>query len=60
MVIAEHKTASVAYINIKIQLSGFSVYPDGLSSKFYWTNGVLLYFPNTLAIAEVSNILPTE
>jgi len=41
---AEIHTANVAYLGRKIQLSGYSVYPDGLPSQLIWISGVLLYF----------------
>jgi hypothetical protein len=37
------QTANVVYIQRKIQLSGFSAYPDGSPSQLIRINGVLLY-----------------
>jgi len=38
-----YKTASVAYFQKKIKLSGFSAYPDGPPSQLIRISGVLLY-----------------
>jgi len=43
-VTAELQTANVAYFKRKIQLSGFSVYPDDSPSKLVRMSEVLLYF----------------
>ena len=43
IVTAELQTASVAYFERKIQLSGFSANPDGSLSQLIWINGDLLY-----------------
>ena len=43
IVTAEHQSAVVAYFQRKIQLSGFSAYPDGSQSRLIWIRGVLLY-----------------
>jgi hypothetical protein len=37
------QTVNVAYLQGKIQLSGFSAYPDGSPSQFIRTSRVLLY-----------------
>ena len=37
-------TASVEYFERKIQLSGFSAYPEGSPSQLFRITGVLLYF----------------
>jgi hypothetical protein len=39
----ELQTASVAYFQRKLQLSGFSAYPNTLPSLLIWIIGVLLY-----------------
>jgi len=41
---AELQIANVAYFQIKIQLSGFSAYPDNSPSQLNRISGVLLYF----------------
>jgi hypothetical protein len=40
---AEFQTANVAYLQIKVQLSGFSAYPDFSPSQLFRISGVLLY-----------------
>jgi len=45
-VTAELQTANVAYFQRKIQLSGFSEYPDGLPSQLIQMSGLLLYLYN--------------
>ena len=47
IVTAEIQTANVAYFQRKIQLSGFSVYPDGSLSQLIRIIGVLLYLTNS-------------
>jgi hypothetical protein len=42
IVTAELQTANVAYFQRKIQLSGFSVYPDGSLSQLIPASGVPL------------------
>jgi hypothetical protein len=44
MVTAELHTANLACYQRKIQLSGFSAYPDGWSIQFMWIIGILLYW----------------
>ena len=41
---AELQTGNVAYLQRKIQLSGFSAYPDGSPSQLICISGVVLYF----------------
>jgi hypothetical protein len=43
IVTAEMQTSIVAYFQRKIQLSGFSVYPEGSLSQLIRISGVLLY-----------------
>ena len=40
------QTANVAYCRRKIQLSGFSAYPDGSPSQLIRIIGVILYYKN--------------
>ena len=40
---AELQIANVAYIQRKVQLSGFCAYPDGSLSQLIWIRGVLQY-----------------
>jgi hypothetical protein len=41
IVTTEHQTANVAYFQRKIQLSGFSAYPDASPSQLIRIRGVL-------------------
>jgi hypothetical protein len=41
IVTAELQTANVAYFQRKIQLSGFSAYPDSSPSKLFRISGIL-------------------
>ena len=42
MVTAEIQTVNIAYFQRKIQLSGFSAYPDGLLSQLFRISGVIM------------------
>jgi hypothetical protein len=55
IVTAELKTANVAYFQRKIELSGFSAYPDGLQSKLIRISGVLLYLAAQTHSASLSD-----
>jgi hypothetical protein len=51
------QAANVACVKKKIQLSGFSAYPDGLPSKLIWISGVLLHLHRELHLNFL--IVPT-